>query len=202
MPRDYAKDSKRKERGQLPGWAWMLGGLVIGLFVAFLVYLNNNTSSHQKNLFTDTLNKEVEQVKQAQRDGKSTAPASDSEQEQKDKEQKPRFDFYTILPELEVTIPDQELAKVEEKEQQKPLDPEAEYILQAGSFRDAREADRLKAKLALQGIEAEIQTVQINQGDTWHRVRVGPMKDIATVNRTRRRLQQIGIPAIVVKSKG
>lgn len=201
MPRDYAKNSKRKERAQLPGWVWMLGGLVIGLFVAFLVYLNNNTSQQQKELFTETFNKEVEQVKQAQQ---KTAPEDTqaSRTDSEKKAQKPRFDFYTILPELEVAIPDQELARVEESDEAPALEPGTEYILQAGSFRDAREADRLKARLALQGIEAEIQTVQINQGDTWHRVRVGPMQDIATVNRTRRRLQEIGIPAIVVKSKG
>ena len=75
-------------------------------------------------------------------------------------------------------------------------------MLQAGSFRNMEQADRLKAKLALQGIVATIQTVRIRDGETWHRVRVGPMTDIATLNQTRKRLTDIGVPSIVIKDKG
>ncbi len=74
-------------------------------------------------------------------------------------------------------------------------------MLQTGSFRQPEQADRLKARLALLGIEANIQTVHIKNGETWHRVRVGPIKDIATLNLTRKRLRDVGVPSIVVKNK-
>jgi cell division protein FtsN len=75
------------------------------------------------------------------------------------------------------------------------------YIIQAGSFRSLEQADRLKARLALYGIEATIQTVTINNNDTWHRVRIGPMTDLSALNKTRKRLQDNGIATMVVKEK-
>ena len=72
--------------------------------------------------------------------------------------------------------------------------------MQAGSFREHNQADELKAKLALQGITADIQTVKIN-ADTWHRVRIGPISDMSKLNATMKRLKDNGIQAIVVKSK-
>ena len=184
MPRDYAKSSKREKKpGQLPGWAWMLGGLAIGLFVAFLVYLNNNIHPGKKTNLVQAF--------------KAPPPPPKAEPKTADKP-KPSFDFYTILPELEVAVPEQELAA----KSQKPTaaDDKSEYILQAGSFRDFKQADQLKAKLALQGIDANIQSVQVNQ-DTWHRVRIGPIHKMATLTATLKRLKEQNISVIIVKSK-
>ena len=113
---------------------------------------------------------------------------------------KPRFDFYTILPELEVTVPDEEILKTTKKHEtnNKPTEP---LMLQAGSFRRHDAADKLKATLALQGISAKIQTITKSDGDKWHRVQVGPIRDINILNRTRHQLQKIGIASIVVKQK-
>ena len=81
-------------------------------------------------------------------------------------------------------------------------DKNVRYMIQAGSFRSLEQADRLKAQLALHGIEATIQTVKINDNDTWHRVRVGPISNLSTLNQTRQRLHDNGIATIVVKEKG
>ena len=195
MPRDYAKTPRPRSRTGLPGWVWMLGGLVIGLFVALLVYLDKTHPERDAadiaGAVSGFFQKQVEKAKpsapetQAQ-DGK-TAPT------------RPRFDFYTILPELEVAIPEEEL--VEKSQQPASTTTPGNYMLQAGSFRSAEQADQLRARLALQGIEASIQTVKIKGGETWHRVRVGPLPDIASVNRVRKRLRAIGIPSIVVRDK-
>lgn len=197
MPRDYANSTnKNTTSGQPAGWIWMLGGLMIGLFVAFLVYLNNNTHPSRK----EALSKAVEQaLKEPRKEPESkTPPAAATAKDTPAPKPAPKFDFYYILPELEVAVPDQELAKATEPN--KTLAPNTDYILQAASFRSHDDADRLKAKLALQGVEATIQTVTINN-DSWHRVRIGPIRDVATLNRTRKRLQENGITAIVIKAK-
>ena len=80
-------------------------------------------------------------------------------------------------------------------------DPDARYLLQAGSFRSHGDADRLKAQLALQGFVANIQSVTVN-GDTWHRVRLGPFDSAREADRTRRKLDDIGVRAIALKVKG
>ena len=190
MPRDYVK-RQHKEHKPIPGWIWMFAGLAIGLFVALLVYIKDNTTG--KLALTETVSKvfksknETPEVKTQK---PTTAPISN----------KPKFDFYTILPELEVAIPEQELVDTPSNATSSSK-PKLQYILQAGSFKKYEEADKLKARLALQGIEANIQKVKINDSDTWHRVRIGPLNTISLLNKTRRRLRSLGIASIVVKNK-
>lgn len=195
MPRDYAK-SQHKEQKPIPGWIWLLAGLIIGLFVALLVYIKDNSSG--KLAITETVSKVFQNKTSSEARGvkkdKATAPPAPSSSN------KPKFDFYTILPELEVAIPEQELIDAHTKTNNKQQST-IEYILQAGSFKAYKEADKLKARLALEGIEANIQKVKINATDTWHRVRIGPLKNISQLNKTRRRLRGLGIASIVVKNK-
>lgn len=196
MPRDYAKKSKPKEREAIPGWAWMFGGLTIGLFVAGLVYLNDHTPKQKQQLLTDAVKRSVKDAQQVQ------AIKKNGSEDQK----RPRFDFYTILPELEVAIPEQELrapkrAVPTPNATSAAIQTTDSFTLQAGSFRKLEQADILKARLALQGVVADIQTVTINDGDTWHRVRIGPTHDLNQLNKTRKRLSDIGVATIVVKNK-
>ncbi|MDH5446670.1 MAG: SPOR domain-containing protein [Gammaproteobacteria bacterium] len=200
MPRDYAKSSKKKQREPIPGWAWMGGGLTIGLFVAALVYLNEHTPKKDQQLLTNAVKRTIKDARKTQ----------DEKQTGSGEQKRPRFDFYTILPELEVAIPDQDLVSQRKKitAPDKPADKKgsspqqvASFTLQAGSFRQREQADSLKARLALQGIMADIQTVSINDGDTWHRVRIGPSSDLNALNRTRKQLSAIGVATIVVRNK-
>lgn len=179
----------------------MLGGLFIGLFVALLFYIATNTSASPNNSISDSVSELIDQFKDTRKvsSDKQQSPPTDGKD-------KPKFDFYTILPELEVVIPDHELvSKDKNQATQTTRDTEkngtTRYVLQAGSFRNLEQADRLKARLALYGIEASIQTVKINNNDTWHRVRVGPLTDLATLNKTRKRLHDNGIATMVVKEK-
>lgn len=192
MPKDYAK-SEPKQHKPIPGWLWMLAGLIIGLFVALLVYINDNSSG--KNSLSQTVSNALSSNKKDARSVKKETPA-DSPSKLLNKL---KFDFYTILPELEVAIPEEDLLK--NFKDSKSKEEKHNYILQAGSFRKFKEADKLKALLALQGIEANIQKVKINNGDTWHRVRVGPLTTGKALNKARRRLRDLGIASIVVKNK-
>ena len=193
MPRDYAK-SQHKEHKPIPGWIWMLAGLIIGLFVALLVYIKDNSSG--KLTITETVTKVFQNKNEARgvkkEDSKTPPPPPSSN--------KPKFDFYTILPELEVAIPEQELIDTQSGTTSSPK-IKHQYMLQAGSFKKFEEADKLKARLVLQGIEANIQKVKINANDTWHRVRIGPLDSVSDLNKTRRRLRSLGIASIVVKNK-
>lgn len=195
MPRDYV-NSQHKESRPIPGWIWLLAGLFIGLFVALLVYIKDNSSG--KIEVPETISK-VFQPKDASSEKEARGVKKETQQAPPGPEStKPKFDFYTILPELEVAIPEHELVK--EKETQTSTTKQ-EYILQAGSFKKFEEADRLKARLALEGIVATIQKVKINSTDTWHRVRIGPLDSVGALNKTRRRLRSLGIASIVVKNK-
>jgi len=199
MPRDYAKSSSREKKpGQLPGWVWMLGGLAIGLFVAFLVYLNDSTHPSQKNALARVIKETINDVRAVKKDKPTTPPPPETKTDKSSKEEiKPSFDFYYILPELEVRVPEQEIAKKSsgEKPQQ---EGDIDYILQVGSFKQLDQADQLKAKLAIHGITANIQSVRIND-DTWHRVRVGPLQNLTTLNQVNKRLKENGFSAIIVK---
>ena len=124
---------------------------------------------------------------------------------------KPTFEFYTILPEMEVVIPDEELMAPEPppasgspapvETPRTAIQPGTAYILQMGSFRKYADADRMKAKLALIGIEAEIQKVSINNRDTFHRVRSGPYQSQRQLNAVRQLAKENNIATLVIKLK-
>jgi cell division protein FtsN len=105
---------------------------------------------------------------------------------------KPRFDFYTILPGTEEPVSEQEL-------KQAGGGAGYQYFLQAGSFQTEAEADNLKAKLALLGVEAGIQTATLPDKGVWHRVRVGPYATLEELNRIRTTLSQNGISTSLIK---
>ena len=201
MSRDYVKTPRPQHKASLPGWVWLLGGLFIGLFVALLVYLDQREPGQQKADITGAVTSFFKQKAKDVREEVAKQKALPSPAKPSTQKDRPRFDFYTILPELEVAIPEEELIKANKQNKTTQTEINTEYVLQAGSFRQPDQADRLKAKLALLGIEANIQTVHIRDGETWHRVRVGPIKNITTLNQTRKRLRDVGVPSIVVKNK-
>ncbi len=167
MSKDFAKkprktgpsprnNATRQKPGQgatpkqrnIPGWLWLFTGTLLGAFLMFLVRLSN--------VPIDV-------------DPGTTASASANIKQPKNLP-KPEFDFYEILKKNEVVVDegparrDPNSATLEDKE----------YILQAGSFRNTKDADRLRAQLILLNLEAQVETVKASSGQTWHRVIVGP----------------------------
>jgi cell division protein FtsN len=105
---------------------------------------------------------------------------------------KPRFDFYTILPGTEVPVSEQEIEQASRPSRDL-------FFLQVGAFQTQPEADNVKAKLALLGIEASVQTADIPDKGLMHRVRVGPFANLEELSQMRTTLVQNGIPASPIK---
>jgi len=141
----------------------------------------------------DAIQNELEKIKnKAETSNKKRTSQSDGKQE-------PKFNFYTILPELEVLIPDAEI-QPPSTAPSGTLRGNKQYMLQTGSFRNKNDADKLKASLALLGFEASIQHVSIN-GEKWHRVRIGPYKNTAELYKNISLLREYNISAMAMELK-
>lgn len=173
-----------KSRRRQGGWLSFLSGLALGLFVALLVYLQAHAPRSAQTQAT------TQEQPAETPTGTAGSPAV----------KKPRFDFYTILPEMEVKVPEWEVAKDARKSPETPARAAA-YMLQVGSFQRYEDADRIKARLALIGVSADVQPVVINGKDTWHRVRVGPFQDLNKLQATRSRLAENHISFMLVRMK-
>ena len=215
---------KAAQETTAPRWVWFVSGLLPGLFIAFLVHTH-----HQQDggIVTAT----------SPEDGAER----DSEGGDGDDSGRPRFEFYELLSEMEVVVPDES----DEEDVATPLpdepvgggppvpessapddepDPAADapaeelaedtpepevtpddggrYMVQAGSFQSHDDADQLKARLALMGVQADIQSVEVDGGETWHRVRIGPFSDRDRVESIRSRLQDENLDSILLRMRG
>lgn len=172
----------------LPGWAMLTIGLIIGLFVAFLVYL-------------DDLDRPPSAAVESA-GGDDSAAAGDEPADT----DKPRFEFYSILPDLEVIVPDApppdgDVADgADDDATSTAIDPDGTYFLQVGSFRKSEQADRMKAKVLLLGLDVEIQSVNVS-GERWHRVRIGPYSSQSKLGAAQRRLRENDIDYLVLREK-
>ena len=110
--------------------------------------------------------------------------------------EKPRFEFYKILPGAEEPVTEQQI-----KQAAKPGAPAENYLLQVGSFQNPADADNLKARLALIGVEVGVEPIDLADKGTWYRVRIGPYTKVEEINRLRQTLAQNGIEATLVKIK-
>jgi|AP12_2_1047962.scaffolds.fasta_scaffold69202_2 cell division protein FtsN len=115
--------------------------------------------------------------------------------------ERPRFDFYKILPGQEVPVSERELHAAA-KDGGKPGNlPKDTYFIQAGSFQNPAEADNLKAKLALLGLQASVEPAALPDRGTWYRVRLGPYARLGDIDRVRQTLAQNGVDAQMVRLK-
>ena len=119
--------------------------------------------------------------------------------------EKPKFDFYKILPGAEEPVSDKELReKLRAAKSQPPGQQEASkdvYFIQAGSFQNPADADNQKARLAILGFESSVEPANLPDKGTWYRVRLGPYKKVDEINKVRQALAQNGIDASLVKMK-
>jgi cell division protein FtsN len=202
-----ARKGRQATRGgskSWPAWVWVGIGLLLGVGL-MLVVLGKDWAPllRKKNL--------------PQPNPAATAPqASEPAVADASRKEPPKksYDFYKVLEANEVVIPDAELTEKARAEQQAknaasataPPQPGVapatasggRYILQAGSYPDAKGADEIKAKLALLGFQANVQPVTVN-GRQWHRVRLGPYASASDLESAKRSLGENGINAIALK---
>lgn len=197
MPADYKSRVTRKQKKSLPGYMWLLSGLAIGLFVAFIVYLDKQPETDKD--FGSAVQQELEKLKQQAKKQKPEKTKTASEDSKKEKKEQ-KFNFYTILPELEVLIPESETRPPEVKNKTNASKTDKQYVLQVGSFQNLNDAEKLKANLAFLGLEANIQHVTVNN-QAWHRVRTGPYRDKQDLYRNQKLLKQNDINAISMELK-
>jgi cell division protein FtsN len=195
MSRDYKDPSSSKNSGKR-------GSLVLGLFIGYALglisamgiwmYMNQTQSpfiTQERAADSATkseLNSIIQKGGQVGKDDKS-AQTEDG---------KPRFEFYKILP---GAVPEPTVDQKQTQQVAPQTSSKDSYFIQAGSFQSAEDAENLKAKLAMMGMEASVQAVDLADRGTWHRVRVGPFAEIGEVSRVRSSLQQNGIQTSLVK---
>lgn len=175
---------KQAQKKSLPIGA-MLISFAVGLFVMFLVHLKDSAP--------------VE---------KTVTPPAKKVVKKDSNVIEPTFDFYTLLPEMEVVVdkptqvkkrvivtsPPQKTASV------KSVD-KVSYLIQVGSFKNAKDADGFKARLAFLGIESRVQTVTIDNSATWHRVQVGPIVGRDKVDQLQRQLKKNSIDSLLMRAR-
>lgn len=194
MARRKTKTRRKQQDDQYPGWVWMLFGLAIGLSIAFAIYMKDREP-------ITAPDPELQQPASMTASIEETAPVEpvelDEPEASAEERAENRFDFYDMLPNFEVVIPEQE-ADVSRDTGDKVIEQPGVYVLQAGSFREFVDADRRRAQIALQGVESHIQRVSIDD-KTYHRVRVGPIDDLERLNYVRNRLRQAQIDVIRIR---
>jgi cell division protein FtsN len=232
------RQAVRNNSGGFPGWGYAVIGIVVGAILMAVMMRGSLLTSLRK---ADGPQANPQATAQNGSDA-GLAPAT-SESAPK----KPQYDFYSVLSEKEVRIPDAVIsAQARAEQQQKQLTAQQQaqqpvadqqqtpvqqapsppanapaavsqniiaapasalpqpsttgggYLLQVGAFPNAADAETLKAKMALQGFIANVQSVSIN-GQTYHRVRLGPFHSATELESTKQRLATAGINAIALK---
>jgi cell division protein FtsN len=192
-----ARDYKGGRRGALDLRRWKEFGLGLGagLLVALVVFVSDRRHAESQAGRDPAAQRDASGTKgkaaartgsDAASDGVADAAASGAG----------KYDFYNGLAKYEVVLPEREhptrvdaAAKVE-----KP----GTYFLQVGSYHNKAEADRISAQLARQDVVARVERVAI-ESDVWFRVRVGPDKDLAQINRTRQQLKAADFDPLVIR---
>jgi cell division protein FtsN len=183
--RDY-KTKRRKNTG-FSGWMGVLCGLAVGLGVAGVVYIKDHRPDAQI-------------VRTAKADKKKSRgnEASDAETPESGAEEPAKsYDFYDMLPKFEVVVPEKD-KDVRPDIKSVPETRRGTYVLQAGSYKNFADADRVRAKLALQGVESKVQKVSVDN-DTWHRIRIGPISKLDELNRLRQILRKADVDVLVIR---
>lgn len=198
MSRDYKPTPERTKKSNQgsPFFTGLLVGFLLGIGASLVVvmYIKGGAST-----FAELTDNKKPIAKKIAEDAKKAAEAENNENSGADthtEEDKTKFDFYTILPGSESKVSTEDI-KIRD-DQPQPVSKPA-YYLQVGAFQTEQEADNMKAKLALQGFEAVVQTATIPDKGVWHRVRVGPLNGLDEINKTKNDLNANGFKTDLIK---
>lgn len=195
MSRDY-KGKERPSNTRRRGSSLLAGiliGLVLGLAVALAVawYVNKMPTPFATRTPPSS---KAEPVRPTPSQQSSKADAK----QPKSDDTKPRFDFYKILPGNEEPTPQKSAG---DSPKTSTASGKEAFFLQAGAFQSAPDADNMKARLALLGVEANVETASLPDKGVLHRVRIGPYTSVEELNRTRDTLKQNGVQTTLIKAR-
>ncbi len=188
MARDYK--AKRKSSGGFSGWTGALLGLTLGLAVAGAVYFKDHrpeTAAAKPDRTEKKRPRSAEAPPAQAADGTAGGAQSPGK----------AYAFYDMLPKFEVVVPEKD-RDVRPDIKAVPETRRGTYVLQAGSYKNFADADRVRAKLALQGIESKVQKVSVDN-DTWMRIRIGPISNLDELNRLRQILRKADVDVLVIR---
>ncbi|MEP6898861.1 MAG: SPOR domain-containing protein [Rhodanobacter sp.] len=224
------RQAVRNSSGGFPGWGYAVIGILIGAILMAVMMRGD--------LLTGLGKPSVPQANPQATAQHGSDPGVLEPASGESVPKKPQYDFYSVLSEKEVRIPDAEIsaqARAEQQQkqlaaqqlaQQQAVQPVATpaktpaavsenitaapanavaaptggsgYLLQVGAFPNSADAETLKAKLAMQGFVANVQSVNIG-GQAYNRVRLGPFRSATDLESTKQRLASAGINAIALK---
>ncbi|MGB7542852.1 MAG: SPOR domain-containing protein [Burkholderiales bacterium] len=174
------------------------GSFLLGLFAGFLLGLC--TAAAIAVYFFKTPVPLVDRTRTPEKSPPVVQNLTETPKAGKAEETKPRFDFYRILPGQEEPVTDKQMREAA-RQANKPGTPKSTYVLQAGAFPNPADADNLKARLALLGLEASVEPANLAEKGIWYRVRLGPYTSVDEINRIRQQLTQNGVDVSLVRIK-
>ena len=189
MAKRRRKNSKKQP--EYPGWLWGLFGLAVGLSVAAAVWFSDRRAAVPEPEMARPTSLETALDDNGEMLSRSAETETPSEPEER------RFEFYELLPNMELVVPEEGYEIETDTEPQAVVEP-GTYVLQAGSFTALGDAERRRAELGLQGIQSYIQRVIIDD-NTYHRVRIGPIDDLDELNMLRSRLRAARIDVLRIR---
>jgi len=229
MPKDYkdAPSPRAESRVNHPLLLGMIIGLLLGIVISLAVALWLNRLSNpfvEKGRAPEPISKvapaqpqpPAEAARAAEQAAKGKLPTPEKgEKTAAEKtakaQERPRFEFYQILPgdkevsgEAKAVSPKPPAVPPTTKPGSSPIAPKPHsgetYWLQAGAFSEEREADNLKAKIALTGLEATVRPVSVADKGTLYRVRLGPYQSLDDANRIKTSLAQNGVGVAIIRT--
>ena len=183
--RDYKRTSRRSL--DLGRWREFGYGLLVGVVLAALAFAYVTGGRHKAPELGDAPRPDPHRA--APTDDPAAASGGNAAE---------KYDFYQMLPNFEVVVPEKDKEVKRDLPAGAAIERPGVYVLQVGSYRNESDAERVRAQLKLQGVGAKVQRVAVD-ADVWHRVRIGPITDLAELNKVRKQLQAAEVDALVIR---
>lgn len=187
------KTTRRKAKSValpvVPHWGSVAFGVLIGILITTFIYFKFATSEVTLKLPTSKTTHQP-QTTPAQA---PPAVAQNIEESHDTGTVKPHFDFYNEL--TKNSHLENKSSVLDLKSRPKAING---YLVQTGSFRKRKDAEAMKAELALNGISTNIETAKLGDGEIWYRVLTGPHTDEKTAKAEQISLRQFASDSIIV----